>query len=139
MSDPQPNSTVDELTEDTLPTNDEEKTHPTEEILNALAQINTQSIPTLSASQETQLDEPKQQSQDAPAPPDTPPSEYDTLRAQLREKPTDADLWLKLIDLAEASGDYNLTVQAYEDILESYPNNVGRFMIVLRGTFSHRP
>ena len=69
--------------EDIVPTNEEERTHPTEEILQALAQINAQSIPSLTASQDTVLNDPNDSSQEAQAPPETPPSEWDSLRAQL--------------------------------------------------------
>ncbi len=125
MSDSQP-TTGDDHVEDIPPTNEEERTHPTEEILNALAQINTQSIPTLTTSQDTVLSESNEQSQDALPPPETPPSEWDSLRAQLTERPTDEELWRKFIDHAEASRDYDLAIKTYEIALEKYPNNVGR-------------
>ncbi|OSD01936.1 Suf-domain-containing protein [Trametes coccinea BRFM310] len=54
----------------------------------------------------------------------TPPpqSEWDRLRAQLRERPVDADGWLSLVDLAEESGDIEKIKQTYEGMLEVYPN-----------------
>ncbi|KAI0687236.1 Suf-domain-containing protein [Earliella scabrosa] len=54
----------------------------------------------------------------------TPPplSEWDQLRAQLREKPVDADRWLKLVALAEASRDLEKIKETYEGMLEVYPN-----------------
>ncbi|KAH9936856.1 Suf-domain-containing protein [Epithele typhae] len=55
-----------------------------------------------------------------PTPP--PQSEWDQLRAQLREKPVDADGWLKLVDLAEESGDIEKIKETYEGMLETYPN-----------------
>ena len=56
----------------------------------------------------------------------TPPpqSEWDQLRAQLREKPVDVDSWLKLVDLAEDSGDMEKIKETYEGMLETYPNTV---------------
>ena len=56
----------------------------------------------------------------------TPPllSEWDQLRAQLREEPVDADTWLKLVALAEASRDLEKIKETYEGMLEVYPNVV---------------
>ncbi|CAL1708882.1 unnamed protein product [Somion occarium] len=51
-----------------------------------------------------------------------PPSEWESLRDHLRKEPQDADSWLKLVDLAEESGDYNRTKETYEALLEQYPN-----------------
>ncbi|KAI0745191.1 hypothetical protein C8Q76DRAFT_764545 [Earliella scabrosa] len=54
----------------------------------------------------------------------TPPllSEWDQLRAQLREEPVDADTWLKLVALAEASRDLEKIEETYEGMLQVYPN-----------------
>ncbi|KAI0751807.1 hypothetical protein C8Q80DRAFT_1218415 [Daedaleopsis nitida] len=53
----------------------------------------------------------------------TPPqSEWDQLRAQLREHPVDADGWLRLVDLAESSHDMSKITETYEAMLEVYPN-----------------
>ena len=54
----------------------------------------------------------------------TPLSEWDQLRARLREKPVDADRWLKLVQLAEASRDIDKIKETYEGMLEVYPNVV---------------
>ena len=56
----------------------------------------------------------------------TPPpqSEWDQLRAQLREKPVDADGWLRLVELAEGSNDIEKIKETYEGMLETYPNTV---------------
>ena len=54
----------------------------------------------------------------------TPQTEWDRLRAQLREKPVDADGWLKLAKLAESSNDIEKVKNTYEGMLETYPNNV---------------
>ncbi|EMD41132.1 hypothetical protein CERSUDRAFT_43736 [Gelatoporia subvermispora B] len=78
-----------------------DRTQPTEEILNALRQLNAQNL----------TQEPVQ-----------PRSEWDQLRAHLREKPYDADSWLKLVDIAEDSGDIEKIKETYEALLEAYPN-----------------
>ena len=56
----------------------------------------------------------------------TPPllSEWDQLRAQLREEPVDAYTWLKLVALAEASRDLEKIEETYEGMLQVYPNVV---------------
>ncbi len=53
-----------------------------------------------------------------------PQSEWDQLRAQLREKPVDADGWLRRVELAEGSCDIEKIKDTYEGILETYPNTV---------------
>ena len=55
---------------------------------------------------------------------DTPQSEWDTVRAQLRESPLNPDDWLKLIELAEDSGDLEKIKETYEALLQTYPNTV---------------
>lgn len=94
-----------------------ERTQPTEEILRALQQLQNSTAISPIATQ------PNSQEQDAP--PDPPPlSEWEQLRAQLREKPVDADAWLRLVDLAEESGDMQQIKDTYEGLLETYPNTV---------------
>ncbi|TDL17626.1 Suf-domain-containing protein [Rickenella mellea] len=56
------------------------------------------------------------------ASPTTPASEWDALREKLREQPHDTDLWNRLVDRAEESGDIDKIKQAYEAVLEKYPN-----------------
>lgn len=55
---------------------------------------------------------------------DTPQSEWDVLRAQLRESPLNPDGWLKLVELTEDSGDLEKIKETYEALLQTYPNTV---------------
>ena len=55
---------------------------------------------------------------------DAPQSEWDILRAQLRESPLNPDGWLKLVELAEDSGDLEKIKETYEALLQTYPNTV---------------
>jgi len=55
---------------------------------------------------------------------DTPQSEWDTVRAQLRESPLNPDGWSKLVELAEDSGDLEKIKETYEALLQTYPNTV---------------
>ncbi len=74
--------------------------------------------PTQPSSQESQNNV---QMQDHTPPPQ---SEWDQLRAQLREKPVNGDGWLRLVELAEGSNDIEKIKDTYEGILETYPNTV---------------
>ncbi|KAI0922183.1 hypothetical protein AcW1_004043 [Taiwanofungus camphoratus] len=117
MSEPPPIIPKLEHSGDTPVLPEEEKTQPTEEILNALRQLNPQSFATPAKQNGSgDLSGLKQE----PTPP--PPSEWDTLRAQLRQRPYDADSWLKLVDIAEDSGDIEKIKATYEGLLEAYPN-----------------
>ncbi|EMD30950.1 hypothetical protein CERSUDRAFT_60698, partial [Gelatoporia subvermispora B] len=49
-------------------------------------------------------------------------SKWDHLYSHLRGKPYDADSWLKLLDVAEGSGDIEKLKKAYEALLEAYPH-----------------
>jgi 5-bromo-4-chloroindolyl phosphate hydrolysis protein len=51
-------------------------------------------------------------------------SEWDIIRAQLRESPLNPDDWLKLVELAEDSGDLEKIKETYEALLQTYPNTV---------------
>ncbi|RDX41230.1 hypothetical protein OH76DRAFT_247822 [Lentinus brumalis] len=100
---------------------DGDQNHLTENILNALRQLQQSGspvppTPTQQSSQETQVSLTKQETTPQPQ------SEWERLRAQLREKPVDADSWLKLVDLAEESGDIEKIKDTYEGMLEIYPN-----------------
>ena len=72
------------------------------------------------ASQKTELGDLENASQ----PHQDPPSEWELLREQLRAKPTDADSWLRLVDIAVDSGQYDKINETYEGLLEAYPNTV---------------
>ncbi|KAI0771691.1 hypothetical protein BD413DRAFT_475587 [Trametes elegans] len=99
-----------------------EKTELSADIINALRQL--QAAPQFSPTPTPTPTQPNSQDMVAakqePIPP--PQSEWDRLRAQLREKPVDADGWLKLADLAEDSGDIEKIKDTYEGMLETYPN-----------------
>ena len=81
-----------------------EKTQPTAEILNALSAVKNE------------------QEQEQPQLP--PPSEFESLRAQLRQHPHDADRWRRFIRVAEETGDIRNICTAYDALLAQYPNNV---------------
>ncbi|KAH9978134.1 hypothetical protein BGW80DRAFT_1285995 [Lactifluus volemus] len=49
-------------------------------------------------------------------------SEWDTLRASLRDNPHDTEGWNKLVRLAEDSADLEKIKEAYESLLKMYPN-----------------
>ena len=83
-------------------------TQPTSEILSALAGVNNSPVKT----------EPQ------PEPQQPPPSEYDTLTAQLSENPHNPDGWRRLIRLAEDSRNLDKISAAYDALLKQYPNNV---------------
>ena len=74
---------------------DEERAHQDEDILN----------------QQSQMSEP-------------PRTEWDILRAHLKENPRDADSWLRLVDVAEESKNYEKINETYEALLEAFPNTV---------------
>ncbi|KIJ33188.1 hypothetical protein M422DRAFT_183517 [Sphaerobolus stellatus SS14] len=52
----------------------------------------------------------------------TPLSEFEAMQAHLTENRHDASAWNKFIDLAEESGDLEKIKQAYESLLQAYPN-----------------
>lgn len=63
-----------------------------------------------------------QQVQAPPPPPVR--TEWDEIRAKLQENPYKAEYWIRFRDLAEDTGDLEKIKEAYEAILERYPNNV---------------
>ncbi|KAH9843581.1 Suf-domain-containing protein [Rhodofomes roseus] len=95
---------------------EQDKTQPTDDILNALRQLNPNSFPHPQNGGANVQSPIKQELTPSP------PSEWEQLRAQLREKPHDADGWLRLVDLAEDSGDMERIKETYEGLLEAYPN-----------------
>jgi len=75
---------------------------------------------------------PKEEPQPAPAPaPEESVSEWDALRASLRENPHDTEGWNKLVRLAEDSGDLEKIKDAYESLLKMYPNTVRNLQSVV--------
>ena len=88
---------------------------------------NVQEFPDVEQANENDQAAPKiedEKSDSAVAAPAIPSSEWDLLRAQLREKPHDPDGWNKLVALAEESGDIEKVRESYEALLEMYPNTV---------------
>ena len=51
-------------------------------------------------------------------------SEYDKLRAQVAKNPQDGATWNRLIEYAEQLADIDKIKEAYEALLEAYPNAV---------------
>ncbi|KAF9567671.1 Suf-domain-containing protein [Agrocybe pediades] len=82
-----------------------DSTQPTEEILSELSKLT-------SIKDEAAL-EPRM----------PPPSEYDSLTAELAERPHNPDGWRRLVQLAEDSRDIEKISAAYEALLKQYPNN----------------
>lgn len=71
-----------------------------------------------------------QQPQQVQAPPPPPVrTEWDEIRAKLQENPYKAEYWIRFRDLAEDTGDLEKIKEAYEAILERYPNNVRTLML----------
>jgi cleavage stimulation factor subunit 3 len=60
-----------------------------------------------------------------------PVSEWDALRASLRENPHDTEGWNKLVRMAEDSGDLEKIKDAYESLLKMYPNTVRNLQSVV--------
>ncbi|GJE97613.1 hypothetical protein PsYK624_138340 [Phanerochaete sordida] len=50
-------------------------------------------------------------------------SEYEVLQAEVRENPRDVDAWLKLVDVAKESKDFERINQTYEALLEAFQNS----------------
>ena len=71
--------------------------------LNTFRQLQSTSALTLTATQRYSQELPQPELKQKPTPP--PQSKWDQLHAQLREKPVDADGWLKLVDFAEDADD----------------------------------
>ena len=60
-----------------------------------------------------------------------PVSEWEALRASLRENPHDTEGWNKLVRMAEDSGDLEKIKDAYESLLKMYPNTVRNLQSVV--------
>ncbi|KAF8581991.1 Suf-domain-containing protein [Ramaria rubella] len=66
---------------------------------------------------------PVQENQEEPVQTESPPvSEYEALQNRLAQNRYDSSGWNKLVDLAEQSGDLAKVKQAYESLLQAYPN-----------------
>ena len=101
---------------------EEQKVDLPEDLLNTLRQLQSTPALTPTTTQPNSQEPPQPEVKQEPTPP--PQSEWDQLRAQLREKPVDADGWLRLVELAEESGDIEKIKATYEGMLETYPNTV---------------
>jgi cleavage stimulation factor subunit 3 len=74
----------------------------------------------------------KEESNESPVKAESPPvSEYDSLQTYLAENRYDSSAWNKLIDLAEQSGDLPKIKDAYESLLQAYPNTVRLFFLYI--------
>ena len=62
--------------------------------------------------------------QNQPTAPATPVSEWQSLRTQLEQDSFNTTLWNRLIQVAEDSGDLEKVKEAYEALLQKYPNTV---------------
>lgn len=103
------------------------------EILNALDQSNSNTTPSSQENIKEQLKEEELPQQPAP-------SEWETLRIRLRDSPYDPEGWLKLVELAESSGEIDQIKETYEALLEAYPNTVCQsFVSPNLNKFSDRP
>ncbi|KAG6837133.1 hypothetical protein H0H93_014038 [Arthromyces matolae] len=51
-----------------------------------------------------------------------PPSEYDSITAELQQRPNNPSGWKRLIDLAENSGDLDKIRASFDALLQQYPN-----------------
>jgi len=58
-------------------------------------------------------------------------TEWDTVRANVRANPYDTSLWTRLVEMSEETGDAEKIKEAYEAVLEQYPNSVSFFLIQL--------
>lgn len=124
MSEPATSLNGDDYSLDAPVIDEEDTTQPTQDIFNALRQLSSsqQTIPNSQSSQDNILQQSSQISQSDD--PSSFTSEWDALRAQVREKPTDVDAWLRLVDTAEDDGNFERINETYEALLEAYPNTV---------------
>lgn len=52
------------------------------------------------------------------------PTEYDAFTAQAKEKPHNPEIWRRLIDVAENTGEIEKIRAAFDALLQQYPNTV---------------
>ncbi|TFK64019.1 Suf-domain-containing protein [Pluteus cervinus] len=67
-----------------------------------------------------------------------PPTEYEALTAQLKEKPHNPEGWKRLVELAESSGDLQKVRETYDALLKQYPNTPSA-QIAYIGHFVNEP
>lgn len=129
MSEPPPTSAKTEDSVDYSPLNgDGDATHPAEDILNVLNQLNSDTAPN---SQESIDNEQPKQEQEVQQPKPF-ISEWQLLRDRLHESPHDPEGWNRLVELAENSGNINEIKETYETLLETYPNTVCQLPVFRR-------
>jgi cleavage stimulation factor subunit 3 len=92
----------------------DDRTEPTNEILNVLNQLNSQN-------NQTNI---KAEPLDNVLPSAPPPTEYDALIIDLKEKPHNPERWRRLVELAEQSGEIDKVRASYDALLLQYPNTV---------------
>jgi cleavage stimulation factor subunit 3 len=125
MSEPPPSATKTEDSTDFSAnlSGDGDATEPTADILNALNQLNSDTIPTAPNSQEIiKAEEQQPKQEEVPQQPQL--SEWQLLRNRLRDSPHDPEGWIKFVELAENSGEIEQIKETYESLLETYPNTV---------------
>ena len=127
MSEPVPQNGPDPTSD--MQVDEADKTHPNEEILKTLQQLTNSQQQQQQPPPPSALSQPSQSDMSQSVATETQQevsahSEWDVLRAQVKEKPTDVDAWLKLVDVAEESGNFDRVNETYEALLEAYPNTV---------------
>ena len=111
---------------------DDEKTLPTEEHLEAL-----QAMDAMPSSQDTDIIDPGPSSQ-LDGPPVTPPSPYTAVKELSQTKGADNESWQERLRIAEESGDYDKITETYESLLEVFPNTVS-CIVLATFSFLRRP
>ncbi|KAK7053797.1 mRNA 3'-end-processing protein RNA14 [Favolaschia claudopus] len=67
-----------------------------------------------------------------------PPSDFDTLKARLKESPHDPETWKRFVDVAESSGDGSQIREAYDALLKQYPNTATAQIAYLKHVLNRR-
>ncbi|KAK6985207.1 mRNA 3'-end-processing protein RNA14 [Favolaschia claudopus] len=67
-----------------------------------------------------------------------PPSDFDALKARLKESPHDPESWKRFIDVAESSGNGFQIREAYEALLKQYPNTASAQIAYLKHVLNRR-
>ena len=125
--------------EQTLPPTIEPKT---EELQDPLNQSYSDTQPVGSSETEQPILQPpqeqdqpeviKEENPSVPIKTESPPvSEYESLLDHLTQNRYDSSAWNKLVVLADQSGDLAMVKQAYESLLQAYPNTVRLFFLYI--------
>ena len=109
-------TTVQHNLDDTLDDND--KTQPIEEHLNALEDLRQDSQKT-----DSDVLDPGPSSQ-ASAPPSTPPTQLSILQERVQQRPSDSNAWLELLSFVKGLEEYDKIVETYEAMIGAFPNMV---------------